>query len=68
MSDPPDKNGTRDGVGSGDHNTAYSFGTRLTAQSYFPFTARQFACLLCLRSHVQDEGVPPARAERATVE
>lgn len=43
---------SRDGAGSGDHNQPFEFGERLTTAWYGPFTARQFARLLCLKSHI----------------
>jgi hypothetical protein len=48
----PIASGSLDGVGSGDHDTEYRFGRRPNALAPFPFTTRQFARLLVLRSRV----------------
>jgi hypothetical protein len=45
--------GTHDGNGAADHDVAYRFGRRPTTQSPFPFSTREFARLLGLRSRVQ---------------
>jgi hypothetical protein len=45
--------GTRDGQGAGDHDVPYRFGRRPTTQASFPFSTREFARLLSLRSRVQ---------------
>jgi hypothetical protein len=46
--------GTKDGLGSGDHDEAYTFGRRPHSAAPFPFTQRQFAHLLALRGRVRD--------------
>jgi hypothetical protein len=48
----PIASGSRDGVGSGDHDAEYRFGRRPNAGAPFPFTTREFARLLVLRSRV----------------
>ncbi len=68
----PTPSGTRDGAGAADHDQPFVFGARLTTRNAFPFSPRQFARLLCLRSHVRDgERVPqpePAEAIAAAME
>lgn len=52
--------GSHDGAGAGDRDLPYTFDRHLSTRDIGPFSARQFARLLCLRSHVQDgERVPP---------
>jgi hypothetical protein len=46
--------GSKDGLGSGDHDQAYTFGRRPRAAAPFPFTPRQFARLLALRGRIGD--------------
>ena len=48
----PIASGSLDGVGSGDHDAEYRFGRRPKALAPFPFTTREFARLLVLRSRV----------------
>ena len=54
---------SRSGVGPGDHDVAYVFGRRPTTQRPFPFSTRELARLLVLRSRVEaglvgaDDGV-----------
>jgi len=45
---------TRDCTGAGDHDTPYVFGRRPRAIAPFPFSIRQFARLMLLRSSAQD--------------
>ncbi len=45
--------GSLDGNGAGDHDTPYVFRRRPTAVWPFPFTERQYARLLILRSRIQ---------------
>jgi len=45
--------GTLDGDGAGDHDLPYSFGRHPTVQQPFPFSTREFARLLIVRSRVQ---------------
>jgi hypothetical protein len=52
---PSITSGSRDGVGAGDHDTAYRFGHRPSASAPFPFTTREFARLLVLRGRLRDE-------------
>jgi hypothetical protein len=55
---------TRDAAGCGDHDDPYVFGRQPRAVAPFPFSTREFARLLVLRSRVQaglyamDDGVP----------
>ena len=54
-SDPPPTNtGTRDGTGAGDHDQPYYFGRRPRTTATFPFSEREYARLLVLRSRHQD--------------
>jgi hypothetical protein len=46
--------GSKDGLGSGDHDQAYAFGRRPRAIAPFPFTPRQFGRLLALRGRIAD--------------
>jgi hypothetical protein len=46
--------GSKDGLGSGDHDQAYMFGRRPRAIAPFPFTPRQFGRLLALRGRIAD--------------
>ena len=45
---------TQDGTGAGDHDLPYSFGRRPRSAATYPFTTRQYARLLILRSRVRD--------------
>jgi hypothetical protein len=45
--------GTLDGAGAGDHDQPYRFGRLPRASAPFPFSTRQYAHLLVLRSRVQ---------------
>ena len=45
--------GTRDGTGAGDHDVPYHLGRRPRAEAPYPFSTRQYARLLSLRSRVQ---------------
>jgi hypothetical protein len=44
--------GTLDGIGAGDHDEPFRFGRRPSASAPFPFSTRQYARLLVLRSRV----------------
>lgn len=46
-------NGTRDGSGAADHDVPFRFGRRPRAEATFPFSTRQYARLLLLRSRVE---------------
>lgn len=46
--------GSRDGVGSGDHDVPFSFGCRPSSGWTYPFTARQYSRLLVMRGRAQD--------------
>jgi hypothetical protein len=48
---------SRDGIGCGDHDVPYTFEQRPTVAAPFPFSTRQFARLLILRSKVWDTRV-----------
>jgi hypothetical protein len=45
--------GTQDGSGAGDHDVPYLFGHRPTSATPYPFSTRQYARLLLLRSRIQ---------------
>jgi hypothetical protein len=45
--------GTRDGTGAADHDEPFRFGHRPSASAPFPFSTRQYARLLVLRSRVE---------------
>jgi hypothetical protein len=45
--------GSHDGDGAADHDAQYRFGRRPTAERTYPFTMRQYARLLVLRSQLQ---------------
>jgi hypothetical protein len=47
--------GSLDGVSAGDHDTPYCFGRMPNSAAPFPFTTRQYARLLVLRSRVRGE-------------
>ena len=49
----PITSGSLEGVGSGDHDTEYRFGRRPNVLASFPFTTREFARLLVLRSRIE---------------
>jgi hypothetical protein len=73
-SQPPssdDSIGPIDGSRAGDHDQPYEFGQRPRADAPYPFTTRQYARLLVLRSRLgdsaellvrgrNDEWLPPA--------
>jgi hypothetical protein len=44
---------TLDGVGAGDHDVEYRFGGHPNTELPYPFSTRQYARLLGLRSRVQ---------------
>jgi hypothetical protein len=44
--------GSRDGNGAGDHDVPYVFGRRPCTDSPYPFSTREYARLLALRSRV----------------
>ncbi len=45
---------SRDGSGAGDHDSPYCFGRLPRAAAPFPFSMREFARLMVLRSRVRD--------------
>ena len=45
--------GSHDGSGAGDHDCAYTFGRRPRGNTPYPFSTRQYARLLVLRSRIQ---------------
>jgi hypothetical protein len=49
----PPHHGSLDGYGAGDHDQGYRFGRRPRVGTTQPFSARQYARLLILRSRVQ---------------
>jgi hypothetical protein len=46
--------GSADGQGSGDHDIPYRFGWKPRVSQTYPFSQRQYARLLLLRSRVQE--------------
>ena len=44
--------GSHDGSGAGDHDMPYTFGRRPRASAPYPFSTRQYAHLLVLRSRI----------------
>jgi hypothetical protein len=44
---------SHDGEGAGDHDVPYSFGRRPRSSAPYPFSTRQYARLLVLRSEVR---------------
>jgi hypothetical protein len=46
---------SRDGRGAGDHDLIYVFGRLPSALAPFPFSTRELARLMVLRSRVRDE-------------
>jgi hypothetical protein len=46
--------GSKDGDSAADHDEPYRFGRRPNARAPYPFTERQYARLLILRSRIQD--------------
>jgi len=46
--------GTLDGVGAGDHDQPYRLGRRPRVVAPYPFSTREYARLLILRSRVTD--------------
>jgi hypothetical protein len=46
--------GTLDGSGAADHDEAYRFGRRPCSAAPYPFSTRQYARLLVLRSRVRE--------------
>lgn len=54
---PPDSSAIQeslDGSGAGDHDRPYLFGWRPRAEVPFPFSTRQYARLLVLRSRIRE--------------
>jgi hypothetical protein len=47
--------GSHDGSGAGDHDMPYIFGRRPRASTPYPFSTRQYAHLLVLRSRIDAE-------------
>jgi len=45
---------TQDGTGAGDHDLPYKFGRSPRSTATYPFSTRQYARLLVLRSRVRD--------------
>jgi hypothetical protein len=45
--------GSLDGIGAGDHDLPYRFGRRPRSSVPYPFSTRQYARLLVLRSRVE---------------
>jgi hypothetical protein len=45
---------SRDGIGAGDHDAPYVFGRLPRAMAPFPFSTREYARLLVLRSRSRD--------------
>ncbi len=57
--------GPADGQDAGDHDQPYRFGWRPRASSPYPFSERQYARLLVMRSRVQERLVDETRATSA---
>ena len=51
---PPVGRGSKDGIGSADHDQPYTFGRRPRAVAPFPFHTGQYARLLALRGRISD--------------
>jgi len=51
----PARLGSPDEVGAGDHDQPYRFGRRPRASAPYPFSTRQYVCLLILRSRFQED-------------
>ena len=49
--------GTRDGLGSGDHDQPYAFGRRPCTADPFPFSMRQYVRLLLMRSRLGERSL-----------
>ncbi len=65
----PNNPGPQDGSsGTGDHDEPFLFDQHLSTDHQGAFSARQFARLLCLRSHVQDGDRKPNPLITAPVE
>jgi hypothetical protein len=45
--------GTQDGIGAGDHDSPFTFGRRPRESTPYPFSTRQYAHLLVLRSRIE---------------
>jgi hypothetical protein len=54
--------GSRDGIGAGDHDAPYRFGSRPSSAWTYPFTAMQYTRLLLLRGLVVDGAFADDRA------
>jgi hypothetical protein len=59
--------GSLDGEGSGDHDQPYRFGFRPRASAPYPFSTRQYARLLVLRSRIHDDAETTARLDCCNV-
>jgi len=46
--------GSLDGTGASDHDVAFHFGRRPSSVTPYPFSTRQYARLLVLRSHFEE--------------
>ncbi len=51
--DAPETMGSHDGDGAGDHDVPFRFGWRPRVDAVFPFSTRQYARLLVLRSQIR---------------
>ena len=51
--------GTLDGLGAGDHDQPYYSGWKPTSRTPYPFSIRQYARLLALRSRLEAGLLPP---------
>jgi hypothetical protein len=49
------QNGSFDGEGAGDHDVPFRFGFRPRAVAPYPFSTRQYARLLVLRSRIRTD-------------
>ena len=60
--EPAVPSGTKDCTSAADHDEPYRFGRRPNAMAPYPFTERQYARLLIMRSRVQAVELPQDRA------
>jgi hypothetical protein len=54
--EPTSHIGRLDGPSGGDHDEAYTFGRRPSLAAPFPFSIREYARLLALRSRLDTDG------------
>ena len=49
--------GTRDGIGSADHDQPYVFGRRPSSVAPYPFSTRQYVRMLVMRSRLAEKSL-----------